>query len=205
MRPPVSFQGQHEVARLGLIQMTLDTSSVSIRRITSHDGPALGDFFTSLAGDDETTRFFHPHPFTREFAAELCARAAMRKDRYYVACIKGTIISYMILRGWDEGYAVPSFGVCTHPDLREVGLGQTLLARAVEESISAGADKLRLTVFKNNERAVHVYRKFGFAFHDKNEHELVGILDLAKCPVIPIRSINLSKLNAWFEAQDQAA
>src|SRR5262249_7262953 len=104
-----------------------------------------------------------------------------------------------------EGYAVPSFGVCSHPALRDVGLGQALLAHAVRESRSAGASQLRLTVFKNNERAVHVYRKFGFLFHDKNEQELVGLLDLDTSLAIPVRPLNLAKIQAWFESQSRAA
>jgi [ribosomal protein S18]-alanine N-acetyltransferase len=176
-----------------------------IRQITKGDGPILGDFFAALTADTDSVRFFHPHPFTQEFAAELCEGLATRKDRYYVACFQGAVIAYMMLRGWDEGYSVPSFGVCTHPALRDVGLGQALLARAVAECQAVGAPKLRLTVFKNNERAVHVYAKFGFVFQEKNEHELVGILDLTNSSGIPGRTPNLSKIKAWFQAQTQAA
>jgi len=181
------------------------TGEIVIRRISAVDSPALAVFFTALAADNETVRFFHPHPFTKEYAIELCAKAVTRKDRYYIAYFKGTIIAYMMLRGWDEGYAIPSFGVCTHPALRDVGLGQALLAHAVTECRTASAAKLRLTVFKNNERAAHVYRKFGFVFTDKNERELVGVLDLEICPPIPVRPINLPKVNAWFKARTRAA
>ena len=178
---------------------------IAIRRISSGDALALGDFFAVVAADTETVRFFHPHAFTREFANELCRPAAAFRDRYYVTCYRDRVIAYMMLRGWDESYAVPSFGVCTHPALRDVGLGQALLAHAVEESRSAAAPQLRLTVFKSNERAVHLYRKFGFVFHDKNEQELVGLLALANCPAIPVRPINVAKIDAWFKGQTQAA
>jgi ribosomal protein S18 acetylase RimI-like enzyme len=181
------------------------SGEIVIRRISAGDGPALSSFFTALAADHETVQYFHPHPFTPEFAADLCAKAAIRKDRYYVGYFKEIIIGYMMLRGWDEGYAIPSFGVCTHPALRDVGLGQALLAHAVAECYSAGVAKLRLTVFTNNERAAHVYRKFGFVFQDKNEHELIGVLDLEKCRPIPVRPINLPRVNAWFEARTRAA
>jgi len=178
---------------------------IVIRQIAKGDGPVLGDFFAALAADADTARFFHPHPFTQEFAAELCEGASTRKDRYYVACFQGAVIAYMMLRGWDEGYSVPSFGVCTHPALRDVGLGQALLAHALAECRAVGACKLRLTVFKSNERAVHVYTKFGFIFQEKNEHELIGILDLINSPRTPVRYPDLSKIKAWFQAQTQAA
>jgi ribosomal protein S18 acetylase RimI-like enzyme len=180
-------------------------SGVVIRKVSADDTAALGDFFMAVAADADTVRFFHPHPFTREFAAELCRKADTYRDRYYVACYKNRVIAYMMLRGWDEGYTIPSFGVCNHPDLRDVGLGHALLAHAIQESREAGAPQMRLTVFKNNERAVHVYRKFGFLFHDKNEQEVVGLLDLARCPPIEVGGLNLAKIECWFQAQTQAA
>jgi ribosomal protein S18 acetylase RimI-like enzyme len=178
---------------------------IVIRQIAKGDGSILGDFLAALTTDPETVKFFHPHPFSREFAAQLCDSAATRKDRYYVACFQGVVIAYMMLRGWDEGYSVPSFGVCAHPALRDVGLGQALMAHAVAECRAVGASKLRLTVFKDNARGVHVYSKFGFVFQDKNEHELIGILDLATPPRIPVQSPNLFKIKAWLQAQTQAA
>ncbi len=181
------------------------SQEIVIRRISVSDGPALGDFFVTLATDGDTIDFFHPHPFTREYADELCSRSATRKDCYYVACFRGIIVAYMMLRGWDEGYSVPSFGVCNLPALRDVGLGQVLLSHAVAECRAVDAKQLRLTVFKNNERAVHVYRKFGFVFKDKNENELIGILDLGQSPSIRVRPLNLSKIIAWFEALQSAA
>jgi ribosomal-protein-alanine N-acetyltransferase len=181
------------------------STEIVIRRVTADDASALGDFFEALAGDAETTRFFHPHPFSREYAFQLCAKTATSQDRYYIAEYGRRVIAYMMLRGWDEGYAIPSFGVCSYPVLRDVGLGQALLAHAVAESRAVGAPKLRLTVFKANHRAVHVYRKFGFVFQDKNEHELVGLLDLSNSPSTSVRPPNVAKLRSWFDAQSRAA
>ncbi len=105
-----------------------------------------------------------------------------------------------MLRGWDDGYEIPSFGGCTHSALRNAGLGQSLLAHAIVESRSAGAQRLRLTVYKSNERAVHVYRKFGFEFSDKNEHEFVGLLDLTGEVSSNARIPDYVGLEAWLKA-----
>jgi ribosomal protein S18 acetylase RimI-like enzyme len=183
----------------------LDLRRIEVQRISTADSAALGEFFEALAADAETVRFFHPHPFSRAFAVELCGRTTACRDRYYVARYRDRIVAYMMLRGWDEGYAIPSFGVGSHPALRDAGLGQLLLAHAAAESRDAGASKLRLTVFKNNERAVHVYRKFGFVFQDKNEQELVGLLELRPELTLPVRPINFAKLETWFAATSEAA
>jgi ribosomal protein S18 acetylase RimI-like enzyme len=147
-------------------------------RVTEADTEALGRFFELLALDETSKRFFHPHPLSRAFAASLCAMQSSFRDRYYLTRYQGHAVAYSMLRGWDEGYETPSFGACTHPRLRGAGLGHLLLAHAVAESRAVGASRLRLTVYKENASALHIYRKFGFVFSEKNEHEWIGLLEL---------------------------
>ncbi len=151
---------------------------LEIREVGETDAAELGDFFEALAADAETVRFFHPHPLTREFAAELCAGSGSRRDLYFLTRDRGGPVAYSMLRGWDEGFDVPSFGGCTHPARRRVGLGHIILEHAIRESRRRGATHLRLSVYKENSRAVRLYEKFGFDLRDKNEHEWVGLLDL---------------------------
>jgi ribosomal protein S18 acetylase RimI-like enzyme len=120
-------------------------------------------------------------------------------DRYYITQYQGRIAAYSMLRGWDEGYETPSFGGCTHPELRGAGLGHLLLAHAIAESRTTGARKLRLTVYKENVRAVRVYRKFGFIFSDKNEQECLGILDLGSAALRDHEGPDLARLHAWWK------
>lgn len=170
------------------------------RRLGTGDGAALSAFFAALSQDPEVGRFFHPHPLTADYARSLCAELAGRRDRYYLTFFRGRAVAYSMLRGWDEGFAVPSFGGSVHPDLRGAGLGQCLLAHAVSEARAAGASRLRLTVYKNNVRAIGLYAKFGFTFTDKNEKESIGLLDLAALPAARGRGPDLTKLNAWYAA-----
>jgi len=156
----------------------IDNTDLTIERLAAGDAAPLEAFFEVLAADPETARFFHPHPLTAEFAHELCRRQSFARDRFYVARYRGQMAGYLMLRGWEEGFAVPSFGGCVHPAFRGRGLGQALLAHAIREARALAAPRLRLTVYKANARAVHVYRKFGFIFREKNEHELVGLLEL---------------------------
>src|SRR5205085_2238595 len=87
---------------------------------------------------------------------------------------------------------------CTHPELRGAGLGHLLLVHAIAESRAAGATRLRLTVYKENVRAVHIYRKFGFVFSEKNEHELVGLLELSSLTPSGSLRLDKAKLDAWL-------
>src|SRR5438132_7164338 len=173
----------------------IETADLAIDRLAAGDAASLGAFFEVLAADPETVRFFHPHPLTTEFAGALCRRQCRARDRFYLARSGTQVVGYLMLRGWEEGFAVPSFGGCVHPEFRGRGLGQLLLAHAIREARALAAPRLRLTVYKANARAVHVYRKFGFVFHEKNEHELVGLLELApdlKCPALAAGAPQLS-------------
>jgi GNAT superfamily N-acetyltransferase len=146
------------------------------------DAHDLGEFFELLASDPDTPRLFHPHPLTRAFAQELCARVAGCRDAYFVAWFAGRIVAYWMLRGWDEGFAVPSFGVAVHPLARGLRLGAAVLEHAIALCRERGAGRLRLTVYRSNERALQVYRRFGFALQDKNDRELIGLLELDSPP-----------------------
>jgi ribosomal protein S18 acetylase RimI-like enzyme len=169
-------------------------------RLGTDDGAALGTFFSILSQDPEVGRFFHPHPLSADYARSLCGELAGRRDRYYLTFFRGRPVAYSMLRGWDEGFAVPSFGGSVHPHLRGAGLGRLLLAHAASEAKAAGASRLRLTVYKTNVRALGLYAKFGFIFTDKNEKESIGLLDLAALPAAQGREPDLTKLNAWYAA-----
>ena len=180
--------------------MLLPATTLIIERLAPGDAGRLGDFFEAVAADAD--RFFHPHPLTRAHADDLCARVGSCRDRYFAALWRGRVAGYSLLRGWDEGYAVPSVGVCVHPGLRNSGVGHILMAHAIEQSRAAGAPRIRLTVYKENERGVHLWRKFGFAFSEKNDREYVGVLELAPPPSLPQPRLGIAKLDAWAALVD---
>ncbi len=178
-------------------------SRLMIEKLSAADAEPLGGFFETLHADAETARFFHPHALTREYARELCNRVATSHDLYFVARWSGRIAGYSLMRGWDEGYDVPSVGVCVHPLLRNAGLGHVLMGHAVEQARAAGAPRVRLTVYKANERGVHVWAKFGYVFTLKNDFEWVGLLSLLPPPMLPSARLDLAKLEAWASQIDR--
>ena len=134
----------------------------------------LGDFFESLAARDGA--FFHPHPLTRESAHQLCEYQG--RDLYFVAVCDSRVLGYGLLRGWDEGYAVPSLGIALSPDARGTGLARAFMLFLHAAARLRGASQIRLTVFRSNVRAVALYRSLGYRFETKNPEEDVGFLDI---------------------------
>jgi ribosomal protein S18 acetylase RimI-like enzyme len=166
------------------------------RPLRIEDAALLGEFFAAVADDPDAVRFFDPHPLTRQHASVICSQPAHSRNRYFALWVRGRIAGYSMLRGWDEGYEFPTFGVCVHPALRNVGVGRWLLARAIEESRSAGARKLRLTVHEANHRAIHLYRQFGFVLEAYGNGKQVGMLDIAESSAT-VCPLNTERLADW--------
>jgi glycosyltransferase involved in cell wall biosynthesis/ribosomal protein S18 acetylase RimI-like enzyme len=175
----------------------MTNGGAQIRSLTAADGAALAGFFAAVAADPEAARFFHPHPLTRAYAEELCASCATRRDKYFALWYDGRIAGYGMLRGWDEGFPIPSFGVCVHPALRDAGIGQTLLTHALAEARAAGATKVRLTVYEANTRAVQIYRRFGFDFESHRNGTLIGTLALDDAAARKMKPLNVARLSDW--------
>jgi ribosomal protein S18 acetylase RimI-like enzyme len=149
---------------------------LEIRRVCLDLERPLAELFAAFvaAGDDRT---FHPHPFTPEAAAE---RARYRgKDVYAVAVAAGRALGYGMLRGWDEGYEIPSLGIAIHPAARALGLGRALMLYLHAEARRRGAPRIRLKVYPDNESAIALYRSLGYDFGGAREAgQLVGVKTL---------------------------
>lgn len=70
----------------------------------------------------------------------------------------------VMLRGWDEGYETPSFGIIIHPTYRNRGFGKEMLISAIDYCRKEKCKKIRLTVDKDNIVAKKMYLKAGFKF-----------------------------------------
>lgn len=136
---------------------------------------ALAEFFNDIkkSGDD---KFFHPHPFTSDEAGRLAAYEG--SDLYYVLSCAGVVLGYGMLRGWGEGFDVPSLGVIIHPQQRGEKLGRLFMDFLHMAARRRGAKRVRLKVHPSNEKALGLYVRLGYSFDGEEEGQLVGFLDL---------------------------
>lgn len=156
--------------------------SVSLRRIRVGDLEHLTIFFEALK-QHEIDRFFHPHPFDAETAKHICEYSG--QDWYAAQWIESQKFSgiggYVMLRGWDAGFKIPSFGVCVHPDWQGIGLGRLLIQAAITVACLRQSPAIRLKVYPDNDRAIALYSQFGFKFQpDLESDQRVGLLALQK-------------------------
>ena len=119
-------------------------------------------------GDEAT---FHPHPFTAE-ALEPLADPDCR-DEYHVAAPGGSgpVVAYGMLRGWTEGFSVPSLGIAVDPACRGRGLARRMMRHLHAVAAARGADRVRLTVYRSNPIAGELYRSLGYY----GEHPIVDV------------------------------
>jgi ribosomal-protein-alanine N-acetyltransferase len=153
----------------------MSSGAPAIRPLDETLAEPLARFFQELVkAGDET--FFHPHPLTDDEAAK---RAKYQgKDLYYVLTDGDEIIGYGMLRGWDEGYDIPSLGLVIHPAERGKNLGELLLLFLHAAAGRLGANKIRLKVDADNKQAIALYKKCGYSFTDEHSPELVGHVEL---------------------------
>lgn len=151
-----------------------DLAILEFRRLAPDLTAGLAAFFADLAaaGDD---RFFHPHPFTAAEAARLCVYAG--RDLYYAA-VADRVLAYGMLRGWDEGYQVPSLGIAVHPAARGTGVARAFMHFLHAAAAARRAPRVRLKVYPGNTAAKKLYDRLGYAFDGESNGQLVGVLRL---------------------------
>lgn len=131
----------------------------------------LAELFGSL----DSVRF-HPHPLNAEEAERLVRYRG--RDVYAVLESEGRFVAYGLLRGWDEGFAVPSLGIGVRRDVQRRGHGRRMMVWLGEEAHRRGADRIRLRVHPDNAAARGLYESLGYAYAGEDRGELVMFLDL---------------------------
>lgn len=136
---------------------------------------ALTRFFERLRAQ-AVEKFFHPHPLTVEEAQKRAAYQGL--DFYCVLMLDGVVVGYGMLRGWDEGYEVPSIGVVVDPAVKGLGYGRSLMKFLRATARQRGADRLRASVNPDNVKMVEYCRSQGYVFQGLENERLVGFRPL---------------------------
>jgi ribosomal protein S18 acetylase RimI-like enzyme len=143
-------------------------NAILFKPVTAVDVHSLAMFF-ERNNNRETLRTFHPFPMTLQKAEEICT--IEKKDRYFGAYLEDQIIGLSMLRGLDEGYEIPSFGIVMDSNYRGHGIGSGLTKYTIQQSIEMGCPAVRLSVYASNKRALKIYNDLGFV-----ERERSGVL-----------------------------
>lgn len=132
---------------------------LEIRRLSSNDAKMMSCLLQEAKADDR--KFFDPFPFD-----VLSVRTRLESavfDRFIGLFIDGeTLAGFYMLRGMDEGYLSPMYGVFIGPEFRRHGLARLTLCHAFSVCKLSAYPSLMLRVHPENERALQLYRNAGF-------------------------------------------
>lgn len=150
--------------------------SLVVRPLTGSDAGALA---AMLAAQDPTyMQYFIPFQFDEATLTPILTNA--KSDLYIGLWWGSTLIGFFMLRGWDQGYDVPAYGVTIDQRFRNRGLGRLTLELSRSICKLRAAQRLMLKVHPQNAAAKQLYESFGFVYTttDNKNNNLVYHLDL---------------------------
>ncbi len=157
----------------------IEYPSLELIRLAPRWQEGLKLFFKDLkeSGDEV---FFSPHPADEDSIRRIASYNG--RDLYYLLVEGGKVLGYGMLRGWDEGYQIPSLGLAIHSSARGHGLGKMLMDFLHLLAFRRGASRVRLRVRANNEKAISLYKSLEYAFEeDTNQADfLVGFKNIGR-------------------------
>ena len=169
---------------------------VTIRQIQDIDYEDLARFFEKN-NVPEITKYFHPFPLNSQTAHEITC--ASHLDRYYIAILDDQIAGFCMLRGWDEGYQIPSLGLFVAKNQQGLGLGKQMVKFCLQEANKLDCHSIRLSVYETNITAVSLYRSFGFTEKNRVPIKRKGVFDTTEFipPLTPPRCEDSNSLVGW--------
>jgi [ribosomal protein S18]-alanine N-acetyltransferase len=138
-------------------------------------GPQHAEALAALFERNSTpavTGMFDPFPLTVREAHRIALTP--RKDLYYVASSEGRLLGLSMLRGFDEGYEIPSFGIFVDHESHRQGVGRELTAWTIEQARRLGCPAVRLTVYARNLAARRLYESLAFVEQKRQSSERAG-------------------------------
>lgn len=162
---------------------TQSAGILQIVRLGDRQAAGLCELLEALAAAGESHRF-RPHPSDRDHIDELALQHG--SDLHYVALLDDRVAGYGLLRGWDEGYEVPSLGIAVHPRFRGLQLGDMLMHFLHAAARLRGCGRIRLRVVADNAVAIRLYERTGYVFEPvaeigpAGERLLVAYKDLSR-------------------------
>ncbi len=147
------------------------TGSMEVRPVRPGDARTLAVLFAAT-----DTSYFHPHDMTATGAMQIARLRGL--DLYLIGWLGSVPVAYGMLRGWDEGYDVPSLGISVRDGYRRRGLGRAMMLTLHGQARARGATQIRLRVAPENLVARQLYDSLGYRVVGMERGEMLMLLDI---------------------------
>jgi len=138
---------------------------ITIIRLNPGHAGALSGMLTSASPGH--SKFFTPFDFSEESVRNILIKA--ESDHYYGIIADDDLAGFFMLRGFDEGYKIPAFGVWISEEYQGIGLSKLALHHCFAVCRSNNVKTIMLKVYPDNLRARRLYEKMGFVFRHVDE------------------------------------
>ncbi len=149
------------------------------------------DLLTLLSAQSQDyRRFFTPFKFDQATITKILNERKL--DLYMGIFWSGKLVCFWLLRGWDSGHKVPTFGVLVDQGFRGHGFEMTALETAKVTCGLRGCGSIMIKTHPDNLSAKGVARKTGFTL--MREESVTGNL-LYRLDLHPARREDLATKN----------
>lgn len=131
---------------------------INFRKLEPKDAVSLSNLMKQDSKD--YSQYFVAFKFDTVTIKNILAEA--KNDIYYGVYWEEELTGFYMLRGFDEGYSIPSYGVYISSRFKNKGLAALTINHAISTCKHLGLKKLRLKVHKENIIAYKQYLKYGF-------------------------------------------
>lgn len=122
------------------------------------DAEKLSDLLSS--SDKNYSKYFIPFSFDLKTIKEILSN--LSDDRIFGVYLDEELVGFYMLRGFDEGFEIPSYGVWISKEYSGLGLSKLTLQHAIAFCKINNIKKIMLKVHPRNIIAKNIYEKFGF-------------------------------------------
>lgn len=133
-------------------------SGLTIRSITTSDAETVSAML--LRQSEQHIQYFKPFDFSLNHIQGMLTK--VDKDIFMGVFLGGNLVGLFFLRGWDEGYNIPAYGVVIDKTFCGIGLGRITLDVSKTLCKLHNAPRLMLKVHPSNLTAKHLYEASGF-------------------------------------------
>ena len=132
--------------------------SLDIKLLNISQSTELYEMF--LNSDKEYSKYFIPFEISKKSISTILGSKI--RDLYFGLFIKDKLCGLFMLRGFDEGYEIPSYGVWISPKYQNLGLAKLTLNFVITFCKINAIKKIMLKVHPENKIAKNIYEKMGF-------------------------------------------
>lgn len=151
--------------------MTWKEKVVSICNIDSSYAKELSDLILNIS--EEYSKYFTPFSFDEKTINSKIKNSV--KDQYFGIFTNSQLSGFYMIRGLDDGYTIPSYGVWISPNFSGLGLAKKTIIHALEWCEQNNIKKLMVKAHPDNLIAKKIYESFGFIANgiDQNNKNII--------------------------------